>query len=115
MKSYTVLLLAGLHCIAVLFFSCATAEVPGPMEADATASGMGVPAQITNLEVAKLVKEWEQALRQTEELPPQAAILAISLDGVMAPVRQTDGTFGFVPQLFFDPNVERQNIIFYQI
>jgi hypothetical protein len=37
-------------------------------------------------------QEWEAALRQTEEVPPQAIVLAISLDGVMAPVRQTDGT-----------------------
>jgi hypothetical protein len=37
-------------------------------------------------------QEWEAALRQTEEVPPQATVLAISLDGVMAPVRQTDGT-----------------------
>ena len=35
---------------------------------------------------------WEEALRQTEEIPPQATVLAISLDGVMAPVRQADGT-----------------------
>lgn len=37
-------------------------------------------------------QEWEEALRQTEAVPPQATVLAISLDGVMAPVRQADGT-----------------------
>jgi hypothetical protein len=37
-------------------------------------------------------QEWEAALRQTEQIPPQATVLAISLDGVMAPVRQADGT-----------------------
>ena len=37
-------------------------------------------------------QEWEEALRQTEEGPPQTAVLAVSLDGVMAPVRQADGT-----------------------
>jgi hypothetical protein len=35
---------------------------------------------------------WEEALRQTEEIPAQATVLAISLDGVMAPMRQADGT-----------------------
>ena len=37
-------------------------------------------------------QEWEEALRQTEEVSPQATVVAISLDGVMAPVRQADGT-----------------------
>ena len=37
-------------------------------------------------------QEWEEALRQTDEVPPQATVLAISLDGIMAPVRQADGT-----------------------
>jgi hypothetical protein len=35
---------------------------------------------------------WEAALRQTEEIPPRATVLALSLDGVMAPLRQADGT-----------------------
>jgi hypothetical protein len=35
---------------------------------------------------------WEEALRHTEAVPPQATVIAISLDGVMAPVRQADGT-----------------------
>jgi hypothetical protein len=35
---------------------------------------------------------WEEILRQTEAVPPQATVVAISLDGVMAPVRQADGT-----------------------
>jgi hypothetical protein len=35
---------------------------------------------------------WEEVLRQTEEVSPQATVVAISLDGVMAPVRQADGT-----------------------
>lgn len=35
---------------------------------------------------------WEEALRQTAEVSPQATVLAISLDGVMAPIRQADGT-----------------------
>lgn len=37
-------------------------------------------------------QQWEAILRQTEEVPPQATVVAISLDGVMAPVRQADGT-----------------------
>ncbi len=37
-------------------------------------------------------QKWEEVLRQTEEVSPQATVLAISLDGVMAPVRQADGT-----------------------
>jgi hypothetical protein len=37
-------------------------------------------------------QEWEEALRQTEEVPSQATVLAISLDGIMAPLRQADGT-----------------------
>jgi hypothetical protein len=37
-------------------------------------------------------QQWEEALRQTEKVPPPAAVLAVSLDGVMAPVRQADGT-----------------------
>jgi len=37
-------------------------------------------------------QEWEEALRQTEAVSPQATVLAISLDGVMAPIRQADGT-----------------------
>ena len=37
-------------------------------------------------------EEWEEMLRQTETVPPQATIVAISLDGVMAPIRQKDGT-----------------------
>jgi hypothetical protein len=36
-------------------------------------------------------QEGEAALRQTEKVPTQATVLAISLDGVMAPVRQADG------------------------
>lgn len=36
-------------------------------------------------------QEWEEALRQTETVPPPATVVAISLDGVMAPVRQADG------------------------
>jgi hypothetical protein len=35
---------------------------------------------------------WEEILRQTEPVPPQATVIAVSLDGVMAPVRQADGT-----------------------
>lgn len=49
---------------------------------------------------AKLIAEvwetnrqaWEAALRQTEEVPAQATVLTISLDGVLAPVRQADGS-----------------------
>jgi hypothetical protein len=37
-------------------------------------------------------QQWEQALRQTEQVPPQATVIAISLDGVMAPMRQANGT-----------------------
>ena len=37
-------------------------------------------------------QQWEDILRQTEKITPQATVVAISLDGVMAPVRQTDGT-----------------------
>jgi hypothetical protein len=37
-------------------------------------------------------QEWEEALRQTEVVPPQATVIAISLDGVMAPMRQANGT-----------------------
>ena len=37
-------------------------------------------------------QQWEAMLRQTEAVPPQATVIAISLDGVMAPVRQADGT-----------------------
>ena len=37
-------------------------------------------------------QQWEEILRQTEEVSPQATVVAISLDGVMAPVRQADGT-----------------------
>jgi hypothetical protein len=37
-------------------------------------------------------QKWEEALRQTEAVPPQATVLAISLDGVMAPIRQANGT-----------------------
>lgn len=37
-------------------------------------------------------QEWEAALRQTETGPAQATVLALSLDGVMAPLRQADGT-----------------------
>lgn len=36
--------------------------------------------------------EWEDALRQAEKLPTTATTLAVSLDGVMAPVRQDDGS-----------------------
>lgn len=36
-------------------------------------------------------QQWETMVRQTEEVPPQATVVAISLDGVMAPVRQADG------------------------
>ena len=35
---------------------------------------------------------WEEALRQTEAVPAQTTVLALSLDGVMAPLRQADGT-----------------------
>lgn len=35
---------------------------------------------------------WENALRQVEEIPAVATTLAVSLDGVMAPVNQDDGT-----------------------
>jgi len=37
-------------------------------------------------------QQWEAALRQTEKVPPQATVVAISLDGVMAPMRQANGT-----------------------
>jgi hypothetical protein len=37
-------------------------------------------------------QQWEEALRQTEVVPPQATVIAISLDGVMAPMRQANGT-----------------------
>jgi len=36
--------------------------------------------------------EWEDALRQAEETPAAATTIVVSLDGVMAPVRQDDGT-----------------------
>jgi hypothetical protein len=36
-------------------------------------------------------QEWEETLRQTEKVPSEATVLAISLDGVMAPMRQTNG------------------------
>jgi hypothetical protein len=36
-------------------------------------------------------QQWEEVLRQTEVVPPQATVLAISLDGVMAPMRQAHG------------------------
>jgi len=36
-------------------------------------------------------QQWERALRQSQKVPPQAAILALSLDGVMAPVRPAVG------------------------
>jgi hypothetical protein len=35
---------------------------------------------------------WENVLRQAEEIPAAATTLAVSLDGVMAPVNQEDGT-----------------------
>jgi hypothetical protein len=35
---------------------------------------------------------WESALRQVEEIPAAAMTLAVSLDGVMAPINQDDGT-----------------------
>ena len=35
---------------------------------------------------------WENALRQAEEIPATATTLVVSLDGVMAPVGQDDGT-----------------------
>jgi hypothetical protein len=35
---------------------------------------------------------WENALRQAEEIPVAATTLAVSLDGVMAPINQEDGT-----------------------
>jgi len=35
---------------------------------------------------------WEKALRQTAEIPAAATTMTVSLDGVMAPVRQDDGT-----------------------
>lgn len=37
-------------------------------------------------------QEWERALRQKENVPTEAAVLAVSLDGVMAPINQADGT-----------------------
>lgn len=37
-------------------------------------------------------QQWEEALRHTQAVPPQATVIAVSLDGVMAPVRQADGT-----------------------
>lgn len=37
-------------------------------------------------------QKWEAVLRQTEKVSAQATVLAISLDGVMAPVRQADGS-----------------------
>ena len=36
-------------------------------------------------------QKWEEVLRQTETVPPQATVIAISLDGVMAPMRQANG------------------------
>jgi hypothetical protein len=36
-------------------------------------------------------QKWEEVLRQTEAVPPQATVLAISLDGVMAPMRHATG------------------------
>jgi hypothetical protein len=36
-------------------------------------------------------QEWEAALRQTDKVSAQAVVLAVSLDGVMAPLRQADG------------------------
>lgn len=35
---------------------------------------------------------WESTLRQAEDIPVDIATLAVSLDGVMAPIRQDDGT-----------------------
>jgi hypothetical protein len=35
---------------------------------------------------------WENALRQAEEIPAAATTLTVSLDGVMAPINQEDGT-----------------------
>ncbi len=37
-------------------------------------------------------RAWENSLRQAEDMPVGVATLAVSLDGVMAPVRQDDGT-----------------------
>ncbi len=37
-------------------------------------------------------QKWEEALRQTAAVPSQTTIIAISLDGVMAPLRQANGT-----------------------
>ncbi|MCP4935316.1 MAG: hypothetical protein GY927_14230, partial [bacterium] len=37
-------------------------------------------------------RQWEDIVRQTEAVPPQATVIAVSLDGIMAPMRQADGT-----------------------
>jgi hypothetical protein len=36
-------------------------------------------------------QKWEESLRQTEDVPAQTVVLAVSLDGVMAPMRQSPG------------------------
>ena len=36
-------------------------------------------------------QRWEQILRQIEDVPAQTVVLAVSLDGVMAPMRQANG------------------------
>jgi hypothetical protein len=58
------------------------------------------PSHTTLDQQAKLVGErwelnrqgWETALRQPEIVPVAATVLSLSLDGVMAPIRQADGT-----------------------
>lgn len=37
-------------------------------------------------------QQWEDILRQTETVPPQTTVVAVSLDGIMAPMRQANGS-----------------------
>ena len=58
------------------------------------------PSHTTLDQQAKLVggrwelnrQGWETVLRQTETVPTATTVLSLSLDGVMAPIRQADGT-----------------------
>lgn len=79
----------------------AAAHLP-PREAEALFKEIGgmSPSHNTIDKQPKVIAEiweekrsqWEEALRQPETVPEQAAVLAVSLDGVMAPVRQADGS-----------------------
>lgn len=81
--------------------SWVTAHLPPRTAAELFAEIGGMkPSHTTIDQQPKMISEcwerhrlaWESTLRQAEDIPVDIATLAVSLDGVMAPVRQDDGT-----------------------